>query len=93
MTDKLNRFTSGKLVDEMAERNSTASKPESNLAMNRTFDAIAAILARGEDVRIAGFGTFRMAHQAQRQGRNPKTMEPITIAARDVMKFKPGKPA
>jgi len=36
-------------------------------------------MGRGEDVAITGFGTFRVAKRAAREGRNPKTGEKIQI--------------
>lgn len=46
-------------------------------------------LARGERVNLAGFGSFSIKHVAARQGRNPRTGEPMTIAARNSPVFKP----
>ena len=37
--------------------------------------------------RIPGFGTFRLQHKAERQGRNPRTGEAIPIKARNVVTF------
>jgi integration host factor subunit beta len=97
MTDKLNRFTSGKLVDEMAARNSDTKtdgmghKARLNMVMNETVDAIAAMLSRGEKVEIRGFGTFKITHRAARQARNPRDGSAISIAAKDVITFKPAK--
>jgi DNA-binding protein HU-beta len=48
-------------------------------------------LQRGEEVRIAGFGTFGISKRGQRQGRNPQTGAPITIAASKVARFTAGK--
>ena len=48
-------------------------------------------LKRGEEVRIAGFGTFGISERGERQGRNPQTGAPITIAASKVAKFTAGK--
>ena len=44
-------------------------------------DAIAASLAKGEDVRLAGFGAFETRERAARTGRNPQTGEAIQIKA------------
>lgn len=59
--------------------------------------AVAAVLesvGRGltEDgaVQILGFGTFEVRERAERQGRNPRTKEPILIPAARSVKFKPG---
>jgi DNA-binding protein HU-beta len=42
-------------------------------------------------VNISGFGTFAVSKREARTGRNPKTGEPIEIAASRAAKFKPGK--
>jgi len=56
------------------------------------FEAIAEALARGEDVRIAGFGTFGTRSRPARTGRNPRTGESLEIAASTAPTFKAGKP-
>ena len=48
-------------------------------------------LKDGKDVMLVGFGTFHAAQSAERQGRNPKTGEPLTITAHKTPKFRPGK--
>ena len=45
--------------------------------------------ARGEDVKIYGFGTFQLRKKPPRVGRNPKTGVEAPITARRVMVFKP----
>ena len=42
-------------------------------AVDAVFGAIAETLARGEDVRIVGFGTIGTRSRPARTGRNPKT--------------------
>ncbi len=42
-------------------------------------------------MKIVGFGTFAVAKRAATKGRNPKTGEPIKIAASKMPKFKAGK--
>jgi integration host factor subunit alpha len=46
---------------------------------------------KGEDVKIVGFGHFRIRRKASRRGRNPQTGESIEITARRVLTFKPSK--
>ncbi len=48
-------------------------------------------LKRGEDVALAGFGTFKVKAKAARKGINPKTKEQIDIPACKVPTFKFGK--
>ena len=61
------------------------------IAMDTVLDAIAEGLAKEEDVRIVGFGTFRTKHRAARTGRNPATGESVPIAASKMPSFKAAK--
>ncbi len=67
------------------------SRSEATNAIDATFDVIGEALENGDDVRLTGFGSFGVAERAARQGRNPRTGEPIKIAAFRQPKFKPGK--
>ena len=53
------------------------------------FDEIGQSLIHGEEVKIAGFGTFKILSKAARIGRNPKTGMPAVISARRVATFHP----
>lgn len=55
------------------------------------FTAIGDALARGEPVAIPGFGKFATRNRAARRGRNPRTGEPVAIAASRAPSFKPAK--
>ena len=46
--------------------------------------------AKGQDVRLIGFGTFAVTKRAARTGRNPQTGATIKIAASKAPKFTPG---
>ncbi|GAB3667422.1 HU family DNA-binding protein [Ramlibacter alkalitolerans] len=67
---------------------------QSQAAASRSLDALIGIvteeLAKGGEVVIPGFGSFKRAERAERSGRNPQTGEAITIAASTVVKFVPG---
>jgi len=52
---------------------------------------IATALDAGDKVTIPGFGTFATKSRGERQGRNPKTGDPITIPKKNYVHFKPGK--
>ena len=68
------------------------NQPEGQVmaAVNATFDAIRDGLAKGEEVTITGFGSFRISERGAREGRNPQTGERITIASRKSPSFRPG---
>ncbi len=53
------------------------------------FDEIEQSLVNGEDVKITGFGTFKILSKSARIGRNPKTGVPAVISARRVASFRP----
>lgn len=57
--------------------------------VDTVFDTIAASLKKGDQVAIAGFGTFVAKTRAAREGRNPSTGQAIQIAARTSAAFKP----
>lgn len=58
-------------------------------AVDTVFDTIKALVAAGEIVTVKGFGTFKTVDVAEKQGRNPKTGETVTIPAHRAVKFKP----
>ena len=57
------------------------SKKAAEAAVNATFAAIAGALKAGDKVQLIGFGTFEVKDVAAREGRNPKTLEVISIPA------------
>ena len=67
------------------------SRAAADTVIDAVFSTISDALAKGETVAIAGFGTFSIRARAARQGRNPQTGEPLTIAASKAPAFKPGK--
>ena len=67
------------------------SKADATKAVDAVFASITDTLSSGGEVRLVGFGTFSVAHRAASTGRNPRTGEPIQIAASRQPKFKAGK--
>ncbi len=53
------------------------------------FEEIGQSLINGEEVKISGFGTFKILSKSARVGRNPKTGIPAVISARRVASFHP----
>ena len=78
------------LIAAVAE-NSGLSKKDSEKALAATFEAITESLKEGDKVQVIGFGSFEVKNRAARLGRNPKTKEPMQIAASKSAVFKPGK--
>ena len=63
------------------------NKREAKDIVDTFFEEIRDALARGEPVKLSGFGNFQVRNKPPRPGRNPKTGETIPIAARRVVTF------
>ena len=53
--------------------------------------AIVRAVAGGQEVRLNGFGSFKVQERAARTGRNPATGQPQDFPAKKVPKFAPAK--
>ena len=84
-------MTKDGLIDAVMSAAGIDVKTHAKAAVEAVFDTITKTLSRGEEVAVTGFGTFRVAKRAAREGRNPKTGEKIQIAASIAPKFKAGK--
>ncbi len=78
------------LVNAVAEAGEFTKK-DAAVAVDAVLAAISDTLKKGDRVQLIGFGTFEVRERAARTGINPKTKEPIQIAATKVPAFKPGK--
>ena len=78
------------LIAEIAER-AEISKKDAEKALKAFTDVVADELVKGEKVQLVGFGTFEVSEGAAREGRNPKSGEPMKIEASRSPKFKAGK--
>lgn len=83
-------MTKQQLIDAVANA-SGRPKPEVLAVVESLLDEIGIALRSGERVDLRGFGSFIVKDKAARKGRNPKTGEPIKIAARKSATFKPSK--
>ena len=77
-------------VEAVAQK-SGMNKREAEAAVNAMTAVIAETLKAGDKVQLIGFGTFEVKTRAERNGRNPKTGETITIAASKHPSFSAGK--
>ena len=80
----------GELIDKLAE-GANLSKADAGRALEAFIAAISDALKSGDNVAIAGFGSFEVRARAARTGRNPKTGDTIKIAASKNPAFKAGK--
>jgi DNA-binding protein HU-beta len=66
------------------------TKADAGRAVEAFCDAVTAAMVKGEDVKLPGFGGFEVQERGERQGRNLRTGETITIAASKVARFSAG---
>jgi integration host factor beta subunit len=78
------------LIENIAEK-TQLTKKDTEQVIDTILTGIADALAKGENVDVRGFGSFQVNGKKERQGRNPRTGEAITIAPRNVVVFKPSK--
>ena len=78
------------MADRLADR-LRLNKAVARDAVDGVFEAIGEALANGEEVRLAGFGTFAARSRAARTGRNPQSGEVLSIPASKTPSFKAGK--
>jgi len=67
------------------------SKASAQRALDAFTNNVLNALKKGDEVVLAGFGTFSVAERAPRKARNLHTNEEIEIPAKKVPKFKAGK--
>lgn len=83
-------MTKAELVNVIADK-SGFTKKDSEIALTAVIDSITDALMKGDKVSLIGFGTFEVKTRAARTGVNPRTKEPIQIAASKLPVFKAGK--
>jgi len=78
------------LVEEVSKE-MERSKAEAERAVNAVIEAVKKGLKKDTVVQLIGFGSFNVKKRKARNGRNPKTGEPIKIKASRTVSFRPGK--
>ena len=80
----------GELVDQVAEK-ATVTKKQADAVISATIEAIMEAVSSGDKVTLVGFGSFESRERKEREGRNPKTGNKMTIPATKVPAFSAGK--
>jgi integration host factor subunit beta len=83
-------MTKAELVEDVA-RAAQLTKKDAERLVEIVFESIIETLNQGEKIELRGFGSFRVRERGARRGRNPKTGDPVSIPAKRVPYFKPGK--
>ncbi|MDZ8070594.1 MAG: HU family DNA-binding protein [Nostoc sp. DedQUE08] len=80
----------GELVDAVAAK-TNITKKQADEVISAFLSVVTEAVANGDKVTLVGFGSFERRERSQREGRNPKTNEPMTIPATRVPAFSAGK--
>ncbi len=77
------------LIDQIAAE-SKLTKTDARKALDAFISVTGKALKKGERITLVGYGTFSVIKRNARKGRDPRTGKEIKIAAKKVVKFKPG---
>ena len=83
-------MTKAELIDALA-KDTTLTRKECEAVLNSLTKSIQIALQKGQEIKLVGFGSFKVSQRAARTGRNPQTGATIQIKAARVPSFKPGK--
>ena len=84
-------MTKSDLIEKISFSQGQLSYRDVELSVKTIIEKMADRLSSGERIEIRGFGSFCLHYRAPRMGRNPKTGEKVSLRARHVPHFKPGK--
>jgi DNA-binding protein HU-beta len=77
------------LIDAMAA-DAGITKAAAKKALESFLGSVEGALKKGDRVSLVGFGSWSVTRKNARDGRNPRTGQPLKIAAKNVVKFKAG---
>ncbi|MCK5830589.1 MAG: integration host factor subunit beta [Methylococcales bacterium] len=84
-------MTKSELIESLAGKLQHLAVKDVELAVKCVIEQMSETLSTGERIEIRGFGSFSLHHRAPRMGRNPKTGDAVSLTAKYVPHFKPGK--
>ncbi|GAA0875444.1 HU family DNA-binding protein [Wandonia haliotis] len=82
-------MTQKELIEQLAKRTQT-TKAQAKRNLEALSEILTEALQNGERIKLPGLGTFDIQKSAARKGRNPRTGEPLQIAAKNKVRFKAG---
>ena len=83
-------LTKAELIDAVYEKVGFSKKEAADL-VELVFESMKEELCKGGNIKISGFGKFRVRPKKARMGRNPQTGEAMVISARKVLTFTPSR--
>ncbi len=84
-------MTKSELAERLVTRMEQLTLRDAEQAVKIIFDAMSVSLSKGHRIEIRGFGSFTVTHRRSRVGRNPRSGESVSVPAKRVPHFKPGK--
>ena len=84
-------MTKSELIERIAQNQTQLAYRDVELAVKTILEHMAERLSNGDRIEIRGFGSFSLHFRPGRVGRNPKTGAPVSLPAKHVPHFKPGK--
>ena len=84
-------MTKSELIERIAQNQTQLAYRDVELAVKTILEHMGERLAGGDRIEIRGFGSFSLHFRPGRVGRNPKTGAPVSLPAKYVPHFKPGK--
>jgi DNA-binding protein HU-beta len=78
------------LVDAVHDKADGVDKKDVAAVLDALIDVVQDAVASNDKVTIPGFGAWSQSQRAARTGRNPRTGEPVQIAASKGVKFSAG---
>jgi integration host factor subunit beta len=84
-------MTKSELIETIVQKQTQLAHKDIDLAVKTMLEQMAQFLAEGKRIEIRGFGSFSLHYRPPRTGRNPKTGEAVSLPAKHVPHFKPGK--
>lgn len=85
----MNNLNKADFINLIADK-SNITKAEASRSIEYFTKGIEEVVAKGDKLTLVGFGSFYIAENKAREGRNPQTGKAIKIAASKTPKFKAG---
>ena len=84
-------MTKSEFIIKLAEKNKILTENETEIGVNLLLQTIMKTIASNDRVEIRGFGSFGTLKRNSRNGRNPKSGEPVFVPSKKVPYFRAGK--
>jgi DNA-binding protein HU-beta len=78
------------LIEKIATKTQQTKSTAEDM-IDAALEIIQNTVAKGEEVKLVGFGTFAKSRRKARKGRNPQTGEAVNLPATNVPRFRAGK--